>query len=111
MKPGDLVPSQCTWGLEEFIHARYKQFEAAKDQPPHPLEEVFDTLIVIQPDDEVACDSCNSTIATPQIHMVEFGRRVVCEKCWQAWYQTKKITFRRLKADGSLGEYVKVGEL
>lgn len=107
-----IVPSKDFWSRDEFLAARKKQMEAhAKgetdcickdpDSPFFGAEE-----IVMDPGDEIICDSCNANIDTPVITLVQFGRRAVCDECYKRWYKDEPLEYRELKADGSLGEIV-----
>lgn len=75
--------------------------EAHKELSKNPSE------IIIESGDDILCDNCNDAIDTPFIHLVEFGRRVVCQACWESWYKAEAVVYRHLNADGTLGNIIR----
>ncbi len=102
-----LIPSIDFWFRQEFLDARDKQMAAQimADMANPPTE----TVHYIDGGDDVVCDNCNSDIPDDGelLNLVEFGRRVVCDKCYQRWYASEDVTYRVLNPDGTLGHEVK----
>lgn len=85
------IPSTAFWLRSEFLRARALQTETAKrDAGPDD--------IVIDCGDDVICDNCNADIPDdPElINVVEFGRRVVCDPCFQRLYARDEVTYRTI---------------
>lgn len=103
------IPSQDYWTREEFLRARWAQYEFALKHP-HKIPGFEDCEpIILNLHEDIICDVCSDAIDSPFIHLVDFGRRVVCQNCWVRKYKNEKIHHRRLKGDGSLGEYIQGG--
>lgn len=103
------IPSTDLWSREEFLSARNKQAEAARNQELHPLGKLVGKkveLIVIDMGNKVVCDSCNVEIVTKHIRLVAYGRRAVCDDCFTAWYADEPLTFRELMPNGTLSSLV-----
>ncbi len=101
------IPSQDIWLREEFCAARHRQMEQQKKLDSQQGVEA----IYMEPGyDEVICDYCNADIEGQLIRLVEFGRKAVCGHCYNKYYANEPNKFRKLREDGSLGEYLEVGD-
>lgn len=100
------IPSVDFWFRGEFLKARKAQVEAQKKRDAEAKIE----SIVIDADDLIFCDLCDIEIENDGelINLVDFGKKVVCDKCYQEVYSLSPITRRKLNEDGSLGPWVKM---
>lgn len=98
-----IIPSVDFWEREEFLAARKEQLAFAKKNSSK-------AVIFIDTGDDVICDTCNAEILDQMINLVEFGRRVNCDACYQKYYAKEPVKYRTLRADGGLGQYVTVEE-
>jgi hypothetical protein len=72
-------PRYQQWHRVQFLASRHEQHRAhmtswiARGRPA--------TEIIVECEDEIACDACNATIDTPYIHVVRHGFWAVCDAC------------------------------
>lgn len=90
------IPNIDFWSYDEFIQARRRQFEASKENPPI-WKKGFE-IIHLDPGDKINCDSCNAEIikSNELINLVEFGKRVVCDICYQKNYAHLEIQYKEV---------------
>lgn len=74
------IPEHELWTRTEFLDARKRQTEAFKNQP---REEFWGEVIVVDAGEEIICDTCNDLIETPYVHLVDYGKRVNCDRCYE----------------------------
>jgi formylmethanofuran dehydrogenase subunit E len=82
------IPSKAEWERNEFLDARKRQMANKPKQDDLPPGFTMNDLIIIEPDEnEILCDTCNDLIETPTVHVVNFGRRAVCEMCYTKYFE------------------------
>jgi hypothetical protein len=91
-----LVPKIAFWKYQEFIDARWAQYQASLRNPSHDRYAI--------PPDGIFCDYCNFKIPNngELINVVDFGRIVVCDPCYQRRWATERVTYKKMNPDGSL---------
>ncbi len=89
-----LIPKVSFWTYDEFVDARWAQYQASLGTA-HP---------VVIPPDGVFCDACNFKIPKngELLNVVDFGRLVVCDACFQRRWARERITYKKMNPDGSL---------
>lgn len=100
----DLIPSVDKWRREEFLHARAIQTAACKaawEKAGSPSNQ-----IIVDVGDKIICDQCGADVGTDFVRIVDFGRRLACELCFEKHYAKAKVFFRIMRKDGTLGAYV-----
>ncbi len=103
-----MVPSVDFWFRAEFLAARKAQTEFAKQQA-----EGKPNVHIVDSGDDIVCDTCSNVVDDngELINLVGFGRRVVCDSCYQRNHAKEPIKYRVMNEDGSLGEYIKLEDL
>lgn len=104
------IPSVDFWTRKEFLEARKAQMASEQNMRPPGWEDA--ELIIVDAGDDVICDGCGAEIPdnAELINLVEFGKRVQCDGCYQRWYASQPVKYRRLNLDGSLGPYIEGDE-
>lgn len=67
---------------EVFLILRRSQFEKDKEE-----FEGKDNYIIIEPTEEIICDSCNIEVTKPFVNLVRGLTSVACDKCFEKWYK------------------------
>lgn len=76
------------------MKARAAQIKAERENPTKISGFEDATHIILDPGNDILCDSCNVTIETVMVRLVEFGRRTACEKCYAQHYADEPTTWK-----------------
>lgn len=90
------IPSKAFWDWKEFVASRFAQHVAAKkhlEANPNPA------MILVEPDFDVLCDFCAVDIPNDGqlVNLVDYGRRVVCDGCYQKHYAKEEIVYKTIE--------------
>lgn len=79
----ETVPKIAYWRRTDFLAARDNQYLATLkkwEQMGKPS-----TWIVCEPPEEIICDDCNAEVLGLDINVVQYGRRCVCDRCFDQY--------------------------
>lgn len=84
------IPLMGVWDRAEYLSARHAQrvYEACKREGK--------SINITEPDHEIKCSFCTKKIIENDIHLVEYGEKVACQKCFRARYKNRRQLFKEL---------------